>query len=234
MHFNILSWNSIEDVLPSPHPAHASPDRRTHECTGFLLHPPHFNFGTTPGFGPPRPECTWSTADASSSAAAAEFGVRFPPRERNAGKERGRTWERGGPRVLLILLFPSFFPAALSCQCFLHTLLLAGFQIKGVALHLLDDVFLLHLTFEAAQCILEGLALLQSDFCQRNYTPRLVLFGPDSYCKVLHTSQELKCDSRPSRGHLDLVESFWKSSESHSHSQLDLTGRIGVSDCERA
>jgi len=123
-------------------------------------------------------------------AAVAEFSVRFPPQERNARKERAALGS-GGPRVLLVLLFPSFFPAALACQCFFHTLLLAGFQIKGVALYLLDNVFLLHLTLEAAQCVLEGLALLQSDFCQRNYTPRLVLFGPDSYCKVLRTSQDL-------------------------------------------
>jgi hypothetical protein len=42
-----------------------------------------------------------------------------------------------------------------------------------VALDLLDNVFLLHFALEAAQCILEGFTLLQSDLCQRNYTPKL-------------------------------------------------------------
>src|ERR1039458_4247110 len=73
-----------------------------------------------------------------------------------------------------VLFFSSFFPAALARQGFLHALFLAGFQIKGVALDLLDNVFLLHLALEAAQCILQRLALLQSDFCQRSYTPKLV------------------------------------------------------------
>jgi hypothetical protein len=75
---------------------------------------------------------------------------------------------------LLVLLFPSFLPAAFARECFFHALLFAGFQIKGVALDLLNNVFLLHFALEAAQCILEGLALLQSDFCQRNNTPKLV------------------------------------------------------------
>jgi hypothetical protein len=137
---------------------------------------------------PPRLKCTWSTADPPTAQPLSSACV--PPQERNARMERAALGS-GGPRVLLVLLFPSFFPAALTCQGFFHTLLLAGFQIEGVALYLLDDVFLLHLTLEAAQCVLKGLALLQSDFCQRNYTPRLVLFGPDSYCKVLLTSQDL-------------------------------------------
>ena len=114
MHFNILSWNSIEDVLPSPHPAHTSPQRHAHECAGSLLHPPHFNFGTTPGFGP-----TTSGMDVEYSRylklrSLRWFASRFPPQERDAGKERAALGS-GGPRVLLVLLFPSFFPAALAC-----------------------------------------------------------------------------------------------------------------------
>jgi hypothetical protein len=41
----------------------------------------------------------------------------------------------------------------------------------------LDDVFLLYLPLKAAQGIFEGFSLLQSDFCQLNYTPKLVLMG---------------------------------------------------------
>ena len=50
----------------------------------------------------------------------------------------------------LVLFFTRFFPAALARQCFLHTLLLARLQVKGVTLDLLNDVFLLHLALEAA------------------------------------------------------------------------------------
>ena len=38
----------------------------------------------------------------------------------------------------------------------------------------LDYVFLLHLALEATQCILKGFALLESDFGQRDHTPKLV------------------------------------------------------------
>jgi hypothetical protein len=77
-------------------------------------------------------------------------------------------------RFRSVLLFPSFFPAAFARQSYLHALFLAGFQVKGVALDLLNDVLLLHLALEAAQCIFKGLTFLQPNFCQRNYTPKLV------------------------------------------------------------
>jgi hypothetical protein len=76
-----------------------------------------------------------------------------------------------------VLFFACFLSAALARQCFFDALLLARFQVKGVALDLLDDVFLLHLALEATQRILEGLALLEPYFCQLNYTPKLVPFG---------------------------------------------------------
>jgi hypothetical protein len=80
------------------------------------------------------------------------------------------------PYLLLLLFFPSFFPAALSRQSFLHAPLFTGFQIKGVALHFFDDVLLLHLALKATQGILEGFSLLQSDLRQKANTPKLVLF----------------------------------------------------------
>ena len=45
-----------------------------------------------------------------------------------------------------------------------------------MALHFLNDVFLLHFALEATQCIFEGLSLLDSDFCQLNDTPKPVLW----------------------------------------------------------
>ena len=77
----------------------------------------------------------------------------------------------------LVLFFTCFFPAALARQRFFDALFLARLQVKGVPLDLLDDVFLLHFALKATQRILEGLALLESYFCQLNYTPKLVPFG---------------------------------------------------------
>jgi len=85
------------------------------------------------------------------------------------------TW-RGSP-LNLVLFFPRFLAAALARQSFFYALLLARLQVKGVTLDLLDNVFLLHLALEATQRIFEGLALLQSYFCQLNYTPKPVPFG---------------------------------------------------------
>jgi len=53
----------------------------------------------------------------------------------------------------------------------LHALFLAGFQVEGVALNLLDNVFLLYLALEAAQSILEGFPLLKPYFCQTDTPP---------------------------------------------------------------
>src|SRR5580704_8287487 len=85
------------------------------------------------------------------------------------------TW-RGSP-LNLVLFFSRFLAAALARQSFFYALLLARLQVKGVTLDLLDNVFLLHFALEATQRIFEGLALLQSYFCQLNYTPKPVPFG---------------------------------------------------------
>jgi len=85
--------------------------------------------------------------------------------------------------VGLVLFLARLLPAALASKGLLHTFLLAGLQVKGVTFHFLDDVFLLHLTFETAKRVLKGLALLKSDFSQRSYTPLLVPIGLVSYGK---------------------------------------------------
>ena len=63
------------------------------------------------------------------------------------------------------------FPAAFACECFFDTLLFAGRQVKGVALNLLNDIFLLHLAMETTQLVLEGITLLKSDFRQLTTPP---------------------------------------------------------------
>ena len=70
-----------------------------------------------------------------------------------------------------ILLFARLFPASLACERFLNTLFFAGLQIKGVALNLLNDVFLLHFALKTSQRIFEGFALLQPDFRQLTTPP---------------------------------------------------------------
>jgi hypothetical protein len=86
------------------------------------------------------------------------------------GKERAATG-RARPAGLLILFFPGFLAATLASERFFNALLFAGLQIEGVVLDLLDDVFLLHLAFKATQRILEGFALLKSDFGQPTTPP---------------------------------------------------------------
>jgi hypothetical protein len=73
--------------------------------------------------------------------------------------------------VVLILLFACFLTGSLASESGLDALFFAGLQVEGVALDLLDNVFLLHLAFEAAQSVLEGLALLKSYFCQTDTPP---------------------------------------------------------------
>ena len=84
----------------------------------------------------------------------------------------------------LLLLFACLLAGALTCQRFFHPLLLAGLQVEGVTFHFLNYVLRLHLPLKATQGILERFAFLQSNFCQRNYTPKLVLVELVSYCKI--------------------------------------------------
>jgi hypothetical protein len=79
---------------------------------------------------------------------------------------------------LSVLLLASFFATTFLCQCFLDTFFFAGLQVKGVALNLLDHIFLLHLALETSQRIFEGFTLLNPDFRQTNYTPKLVPLDP--------------------------------------------------------
>ena len=53
----------------------------------------------------------------------------------------------------LIRLFAALFSSTLSSQRLLHAALLARLQIKGVTLHVLNDVLGLHLALESTQSI---------------------------------------------------------------------------------
>jgi len=82
----------------------------------------------------------------------------------------------------LLRLVSRFLAKPLPGQCLLHPLLLARLQIKGVSFDLLDDVFLLHLAFEAPQRVLQRLTFLNPHFRQTAPTPNSVLR------LVMHTS----------------------------------------------
>jgi hypothetical protein len=71
----------------------------------------------------------------------------------------------------LILFLACLLAGPLAGQRSLYTLLFAGLQVEGVALNLLDNVFLLHLALKAAQSILEGFTLLKPYFCQTDAPP---------------------------------------------------------------
>jgi hypothetical protein len=75
------------------------------------------------------------------------------------------------PELTSVLLFTRLLAGALASQRCLHAFFFAGLQVKGMTLHFLNDVFLLHLAFEAAQSVLEGLSLLKSHFCQTDTPP---------------------------------------------------------------
>jgi len=73
----------------------------------------------------------------------------------NAAQHGGGQIEQGRsgterPFIALILFFACLFSGALTSERSLYTLFFAGLQVEGVTLNLLDDVFLLHLAFEAA------------------------------------------------------------------------------------
>ncbi len=106
---------------------------------------------------------------------------------------------------LSVLLLASFFATTFSCQRFLDTFFFAGLQVKGVALNLLDNVVLLHLALETSQRIFKGFALLNSDFRQTHYTPKLV---PLDSIVIATFRRQVKgeCQSFATRLHPPLVD----------------------------
>ena len=64
-------------------------------------------------------------------------------------------------RVASLLLARPF-----ASECLLGAALIAGLQIEGVFLDVLDDVLLLHFALKAAEGTFDGLAFLNFYFCQ--------------------------------------------------------------------
>ena len=102
-----------------------------------------------------------------------EYEIPAAARRGGGQIEQGRPGkERPFPALPdLILFFTRFLASTLASESGLHTLFLAGRQVKGVALDLLDIVFLLHLALKTAQSILKGFTLLKSHFRQTDTPP---------------------------------------------------------------
>ena len=72
---------------------------------------------------------------------------------------------------MLILFLANFLTSALTSQRGFHAFLFTGFQVKGVALDLFNNIFLLDFALEAAQSVLKGFTLLQPNFRQTKTPP---------------------------------------------------------------
>src|ERR1700688_703833 len=77
----------------------------------------------------------------------------------------------------LVLFFANFLASTLASESGFHAFLLTRLQVKGVALDLFNNVFLLYFALEAAQGVFERFTLLQPNFRQTD-TP------PDPSCRT--------------------------------------------------
>src|SRR6185295_14460784 len=73
--------------------------------------------------------------------------------------------------VGLFRFAPEFLAIPLPGERLLGPSFVAGFQVEGVLLDILDDVFLLNLPLEPAESAFDGLALLDFDFSHASNTP---------------------------------------------------------------
>ena len=70
------------------------------------------------------------------------------------------------PRVALFEVATLLLASALPRERLLGATLVSRLQVVGMLLHVLDDVFLLHLPLEAAERAFDRFAVLQFDFSQ--------------------------------------------------------------------
>jgi hypothetical protein len=125
-----------------------------------------------PPIGPP---CFLCCSDAAGDLAGVAPGAHVLSRQlqskqlnafRNRWSKKGRCWAAAPLCSKLLLLSAGFFPGALSRQRFFYSALRTWLQVERVTLYFFDDVLGLNLALEPTQGILDGLTLLQSNFCQ--------------------------------------------------------------------
>ena len=85
--------------------------------------------------------------------------------------EQGRPGMGTTLTASLVLLLANLLASAFAGECGLHAFFFTGLKVKGVALDLFDNVFLLHFALETAQSVFEGFTLLQSNFRQTDTPP---------------------------------------------------------------
>jgi hypothetical protein len=99
-----------------------------------------------------------------------------------------RIWGRGqtDPKsyCTLVLLFTSLLTIPLTRERFLHAPLFARFQVEGMTLHFLDDVFLLNLALKPAQRIFKRLAFLNANLGQRTTPPDFANWALTDYRNI--------------------------------------------------
>jgi hypothetical protein len=73
--------------------------------------------------------------------------------------------------VELFQLAPQLLPIPFPRERLFGSAFVSGFQIEGVLLDVLDDVFLLYFSLEPAESALNRLALLDFHFSHATHTP---------------------------------------------------------------
>jgi hypothetical protein len=82
-------------------------------------------------------------------------------------------------RLLRLFDFPAtLLPVPFARQRLFDAQFFARLQVEGVPLDFFNDVFLLHLTLEASEGVLQGFTLLESDFSQSENTSQPTTDSP--------------------------------------------------------
>src|SRR5208337_1717645 len=167
MHLRTLSWNSMESYSLQPvFPATDGGFRgRRADQTVRPRRFANLSLRYFPWVRPAMPHAWLHLAVHNSS---------YDGPHQHVGRKSAGPPCSSGPAVTLVLLFASFFAAALARQRFFYALLLARLEVEGVTLHFLNNVLSLHLALKATQGVLQRLALLNTYFGQREHTPKLV------------------------------------------------------------
>jgi hypothetical protein len=95
----------------------------------------------------------------------------------------------------LLSVASSLFTVAFARQRFLGALLFTRFQVKRVPLYFLDDVFGLHLAFEAPERTFQGFSILDVYFSQSYFTYLSKLETKFQDSRRARASPELNTDS---------------------------------------
>ena len=94
----------------------------------------------------------------------------------------------------LLDVFANLFPSALSSQGLFYPALLAWFQVEGVTLYVLNNVFGLNFALEPSKSILQRLALLQSNFCQTHHPQTSLISAKVEFTSFGLTSLDVLAD----------------------------------------